>query len=151
MISLERFHIVREQRQQNPHPQPAVEESVDLTSEWLHQPDNWDLQAFIAHAGKYLMQKNGSIDMADQHLLVMLAAQIEIYVESVLKLRTEGLVIAFNGGITLGPNPCIAIADRSLHRIIQLMKELELSPKSRNGYQSKCASSPELLNFLNGP
>jgi phage terminase small subunit len=81
----------------------------------------------------------------------MLASQIEIYVESILKLRSDGLVIAFNGGMTMGPNPYMAIADRALYRSVQVMKELELSPKSRDGYQSTRQLSPELQSLLDGP
>ena len=81
----------------------------------------------------------------------MLASQIDIYVESVLKLRSEGLVVTFNGGVTLGPNPYMAIADRALYRSLQVMKELELSPKARDGYQSSRQISPDLQCLLDGP
>jgi phage terminase small subunit len=81
----------------------------------------------------------------------MLASQIEIYVQSISKLRSDGLVTAFNGGMTMGPNPYMAIADRALCRSVQVMKELELSPKSRDGYQSTRQLSPEILSLLDGP
>ena len=81
----------------------------------------------------------------------MLASQIEIYVESILKLREDGLVMAFNGGVTVGPNPHMAIADKALYRSLQVMKELELSPKSRDGYRSIRQISPDIASLLNGP
>lgn len=151
MRHLEGLNIVREQVQQNIQPLQLSEEPADPTSEWLDKPELWNKQTFVVYASKYLSLKNGGIDIADKHLLNMLASQIDIYVESILKLSTDGLVMTFNGGITVGPNPCMAIADKSLHRIIQLMKELELSPKSRDGYLSERRASPELLKFLNGP
>ncbi len=124
---------------------------TDPTSDWLEHPERWDRTVFISCASNYLGQKNGGIDMADAHLLSMLASQIEIYVESILKLRAEGLVMTFNGGVTIGPNPHMAIADRALYRSLQVMKELELSPKSRDGYKSTSQISPELKSLLEGP
>jgi phage terminase small subunit len=51
----------------------------------------------------------------------------------------------------MGPNPHMTIADKALNRIVQIMKELELSPKSRSGYRSNYEMSPELKRFLEGP
>lgn len=147
----EGLHIAHERVQQHCQPSELSEQPADPTSDWLSKPELWDKQTFFVYASKYLSLKNGGIDISDKHLLNMLASQIEIYVESILKLRTDGLVMTFNGGVTVGPNPCMAITDKSLHRIIQLMKELELSPKSRDGYLSERRTSPELLKFLNGP
>lgn len=151
MGHLEGLSIVNEQIPQNIQPAQISEEPADPTSEWLNKPEIWNKQTFVLYASKYLTLKNGGIDIADKHLLNMLASQIEIYVESILKLRNDGLMMTFNGGVTVGPNPCMAIADKSLNRIIQLMKELELSPKSRDGYLSTRRTSAEMLKFLSGP
>ena len=151
MKSLEELHIFREQRQQTLQPASLAEDPADPTAEWLEHPEKWERQFFITSVSRYLSQKNGSVDIADEHLLNMLASQIEIYVQSILKLRNDGLVITFNGGVTVGPNPCVAIADKALHRIVQVMKELEISPKARDGYRSVQRCSPELLSLLNGP
>lgn len=151
MKSLGDFHIVHERRQVNPHTESVNEDADDFTSEWLDHPDRWDRQSFIACATVYLQQKNGGVDFADKHLLSMLASQIEVYVQSILNLRVQGLTMNFNGGVTVGPNPCMAIADKALYRIVQVMKELELSPRSRDGYQSRQRISPELRSLLNGP
>lgn len=145
------LHIVHEHRDRKRHQHNIQEQLDDPVSDWLEYPERWDRQAFVSSASSYMHRKNGRVDIADGHLLGMLASQIEIYVQSVLKLRAEGLVVAFNGGMTLGPNPYIAIADKALHRILQVMKELELSPKSRDGYQSNQRGSPELRSLLDGP
>ena len=147
----ENLHIVRG-RSDKPQKRNEVPEQVpDPTSDWLEHPERWDRAAFISLAARYLREKNGGIDTADSHLLSMLASQIEIYVESILKLRADGLVMAFNGGVTVGPNPHMAIADRALYRSLQVMKELELSPKSRDGYRSVRQISPDIASLLNGP
>lgn len=145
------FHIVRDRSDKQSERDVSPEQVADPTSVWLEHPERWDRAVFIAHATSYLRQKNGSIDTADGHLLSMLASQIDIYVESILKLRSEGLVVAFNGGVTMGPNPYMAIADRALYRSVQIMKELELSPKARDGYQSSRQISPELRSLFDGP
>lgn len=143
--------IVRERTDRGSQPDAQPERMTDPTSDWLKHPETWDRAVFIDHATSYLRQKNGSVDTADGHLLSMLASQIDIYVESILKLRSEGLVVNFNGGVTMGPNPYMAIADRALYRSLQVMKELELSPKAREGYQSNRQISPAVRSLLDGP
>ncbi len=147
------LHIVREPpREKDGHDSFIHSKSgVDQTSDWIDRPEKWDRTMFITNASNYLQKKNGGLDTADRHLLSMLASQIDIYVESILKLRSDGLVMAYNGGMTMGPNPYMAIADRALYRSVQVMKELELSPKSRDGYLSTRQLSPELQSLLDGP
>jgi len=145
------LHIVRGRSETRGKQKGLPDRVEDPTSDWLEHPERWDRAVFIAHAASYLRQKNGGIDTADGHLLSMLASQIDIYVESILKLRTEGLVMAFNGGVTVGPNPYMAIADRALYRSVQVMKELELSPKAREGYQSTPQLSDAVRSLLDGP
>ena len=145
------LHIVRERVEKRTQLDVQPERVSDTTSDWLNHPETWDRVVFIDHATSYLRQKNGSVDTADGHLLSMLASQIDIYVESILKLRSEGLVVNFNGGVTVGPNPYMAIADRALYRSLQVMKELELSPKAREGYQSKQEIPPAIRSLLDGP
>jgi P27 family predicted phage terminase small subunit len=119
--------------------------------DWFNQPELWSKDDFLAKTQNYLLKKNGVLDLADQQLLAILASQIEVYISSLDDLKKSGLVINFNNGVTVGPNPHINIADKALNRIIQIMKELELSPKARSGYRSNYEMSPELKRFLDGP
>jgi P27 family predicted phage terminase small subunit len=119
--------------------------------DWVNQQELWSKDDFLVKTQNYLFKKNGVIDFADQQLLAMLASQIEVYISSVKDLNKSGLVITFNNGVTVGPNPHINIADKALNRIVQIMKELELSPKARSGYRSNCEVSSELKMFLEGP
>ena len=118
---------------------------------WVIQPELWSKDDFFTKTQNYLFKKNGVLDLADQQLLTMLVSQIEIYISSVQDLKKSGLVINFNNGVTVGPNPHINISDKALNRIVQIMKELELSPKARAGYRSNYEMSPELKLFLEGP
>jgi len=119
--------------------------------DWFSQPELWSKDDFLTKTRNYLFKKNGVLDLADQQLLSILVSQIEIYISSVQDLKKSGLVINFNNGVTVGPNPHINIADKALNRIVQIMKELELSPKSRAGYRSNYEMSSEMKRFLEGP
>jgi P27 family predicted phage terminase small subunit len=129
----------------------TFEADESLMPTWLDEPDSWNRDDFLEKTKSYLFKKNGVLDTADMQLVGMLASQIEIYVSSVKELKSSGLVINFNNGVTMGPNPHMTIADKALNRVVQIMKELELSPKSRSGYRSNYEMSPELKRFLEGP
>jgi P27 family predicted phage terminase small subunit len=119
--------------------------------DWFNKPELWSKDDFLTKTQNYLFKKNGVLDLADQQLLAMLASQIEVYISSVKDLKSSGLVINFNNGVTVGPNPHLNIADKALNRIVQIMKELELSPKARAGYRSNYEMSLEMKRFLEGP
>jgi P27 family predicted phage terminase small subunit len=125
--------------------------TANLMPNYLGNPDEWDKAAFFESTKQFLLKKNGVLDIADIQLIEMLASQIEIYFASVCELKTAGLIINFNNGVTLGPNPYMNIADKALNRIVQVMKELELSPKARAGYRSNYEISPELKRLIEGP
>lgn len=120
-------------------------------AKWLANLDDWNRDEFLSDTNAYLSRKNGSIDIAEVQLQGILVTQIEVYIKCVKALQVEGLIIEFNNGVTVGPNPHITIADRALNRILQLMKELELSPKARVGYRSNDRGSPEFKAWLKGP
>ena len=129
----------------------TIEADELLMPKWLDEPESWNRDDFLEKTKSYLFKKNGVLDIADMQLVGMLASQIDIYVSSVTELKISGLVINFNNGVTVGPNPHMTIADKALNRVVQIMKELELSPKSRSGYRSNYEMSPELKRFLEGP
>lgn len=126
-------------------------QDLPRTPSWLNDLNVWDQDHFLEESKQFLLKKNGVIDEADVQLLAILVTQINLYIASIREINISGSVIAFNNGITLGPNPHMTVADKSLNRIIQLMKELELSPKSKDGFRSNSSPSEELLNFLAGP
>lgn len=129
----------------------CYEQEAKPWPDWITNPECWNRQEFIACVSAYLHHKNGDIAIADGHLLGILAAQIDMYVECIMKIRKEGLVTTFNAGMTSGPNPCVTIADKALYRCVQIMKELELSPKSRTGYSASYQRSKKLQRLLDGP
>lgn len=118
---------------------------------WISDIECWDQNKFLTSAKEFLLKKNKVIDAADMQLLAILSSQIGLYVSSIKAINKEGSVIAFNNGLTMGPNPHITIADKSLNRIIQLMKELELTPKGKDGFKSNVDFTEEYLSFMAGP
>ena len=119
--------------------------------EWMSGIDAWDEDKFLCSVKKFLLTKNKVVDESDVQLLAMLSTQIGLYVNSIKAISREGAVITFNKGATLGPNPHISIADKSLNRILQLMKELELTPRSKEGFKSNVEFTSEFLTFMAGP
>lgn len=128
---------------------PKVEKTFN--PKWLINIDDWNRDDFLADANSYLLNKNGAIGVGEMHLLGILVTQLEIYIECINGVQVDGLIISFNNGVTLGPNPHLTVADKALNRIVQLMKELELSPKARDGYRLHDGYSPEFREWLKGP
>jgi phage terminase small subunit len=96
-----------------------------------------------------LYQVYGIGSAQDRHTLIMLADQLQIYVNARQEMLTGELVVYTNGGKTAAPNPHIAIANNAVIHAIKLMNELGLTPKSRlatNKTQDK-----KINDFLSGP
>ena len=89
--------------------------------------------------------------MADLQLVGMPASQIDICVKSIDQLESQGLVINFNNEVTMGPNLYMTIADKAPNRSIQIMRELELSPKARAGRATFIEFWSEMKRFLEDP
>jgi phage terminase small subunit len=129
----------------------VISPSIPDDPDWMSGIDAWDEDRFLASAKKFLLAKNKVVDASDVQLLAMLSTQIGLYVNSIIAINREGAVIAFNKGVTLGPNPHISIADKALNRVLQLMKELELTPRSKEGFKSNVEFTDEFLSFMAGP
>ena len=80
----------------------------------------------------------------------MLANQIEIYIQCMQGIAKDGIIMEFNAGQTLGTNPYLTAGDKALAKIITLMNELGLTPKSRMASTSK-QEAGKYQNLLNGP
>ena len=119
-------------------------------AEWLANPDAWDRTRFIEETADFLFEVYGIGNEQDRHTLAMLADHIDTYVLCVKALREEGLVADYNDGKTIGPNPHIAIRNKTLSLIIQLMNELGLTPRSRLA-SPKPNEDTAVAKFLKGP
>jgi len=132
--------VCSKQKQLHP-PRPSQE----LTFHWLSDPDKWDKDQFSNDMGTFIEQTQGANAYPNMVLIGMLSHQIELYVECSRQLALKGLVADYNKGVTIGPSLYFSMADKALNRVVQIMKELGITPSHRIGKVS--STSPEALEF----
>lgn len=118
-------------------------------AEWMESPDDWDEKRFVEETSDFLWDVYSIGSDQHRHLLQMLADQISIYVKCKKGIKQNGIVTTFNNGKTVGANPYVSVMKDALNKIIVLMNELGLTPKSqfdRNG----SASDDSYKNLLDG-
>jgi phage terminase small subunit len=142
------FHIVHSTPKKR---RPIVAPKV-LTSDWLTSPEAWEKEKFSSNIVEFIEQTQGLNAYPDMVLIGMLAHQIDLYVECSRQLAQKGLVADYNKGVTSGPSLYFSMADKALNRILQIMKELGLTPGHRVGVvRSTTPEALELEAFLAGP
>ena len=119
--------------------------SQELTFDWLSDPDKWDKDQFSNHMVSFIEQTQGVNAYPNIVLIGMLSHQIELYVECARQLVLKGLVADYNKGATIGPSLHFSMADKALNRVMQIMKELGITPSHRIGKVR--SRSPEALEF----
>lgn len=118
---------------------------------YLSKFENFSETDFFELNRQMLLEKYGYENDVQLQLLAMLAKQVSLYTQSMRDLRMSGTVITFNNGVTLGPNPHISIADKSLNRIIQILKELRLIETEKVDVDLGSERSFCVNKFLKGP
>jgi P27 family predicted phage terminase small subunit len=134
------------------HKGTSLPEAVKLrvpVAEWLDNPDAWDKAAFVEETSAFLWDTYGIGSRQDRHVLAMLADQIDTYIECNRRLKGESIVVSVNGGSSLGTHPLITIRDKTIVKIISLMNEMGLTPRSR--LTAKKEDGKPLAGFLKGP
>ncbi len=102
------------------------------------------------YVSDYLYREYGLTDVTFQHLIAILATEIETYGICQKRIKEDGVLVFYNGGKTQGANPHLAILHRSTKNIMRIMRELGMTPKSR--LPSKHFPKPpsqNLINFFN--
>ena len=112
---------------------------------WLTNPDKWDKDEFVADIIKFVEQTQGINTYPNLVLIGLLANQIDIYFKCSQEITKSGLVEFYNKGATSGPSLHFSMADKALNRIVQLMKELGLTPSHRVGVIK--STNPEALEL----
>ena len=142
------FHIVRS----NPKKQRQVIVPKVLTCDWLTSPEAWEKEKFSSNIVQFIEQTQGLNAYPDMVLIGMLTHQIDLYVECSRQIAEKGLVADYNKGVTSGPSLYFSMADKALNRILQIMKELGLTPGHRVGVvKSVTKESLAMEAFLAGP
>lgn len=118
-------------------------------ADWLDEPDKWDKAKFIQETSDFLWEVYGIGSDQDKHILAALATQLDIYVRCWRELQHADIVVSYNNGATVGPNPYFTAGDRALSRAVVLMNELGLTPKGR--LASKTQEGGKYAKLLSGP
>lgn len=114
---------------------------------WLEKPESWDKNAFALQVKKAMLDAYGLDVQFDEHIITMLADQMDTYVKAAKNLLTEDLVeFAQNGARMANPNQ--KIRDAALAKIMQLLTMLGLVP---NGRPKKSSAPTEIDELLEGP
>jgi phage terminase small subunit len=128
-----------------------IQYTRNFISDYLFNLEEFNQEYFFELNKKEIFEKNGEVGWIDHQLLVLLTTQAQLYIDSMKDLKESGTIITFNNGVTVGPNPHVSIADKALSRIIQLLKELQLTPITRGIRTEKDSRSEYLVKFLQGP
>lgn len=119
-------------------------------AEWASQPELFSKQRFVEETAQYLYEVYGIGTEQDRHTLMMLADQLQTYIDARAQQDKHPLVVKINNGKTLAPNPFISVANEAMKNCIKIMNELGLTPKSRLAAGKMEDESP-LMQFLKGP
>ena len=123
-----------------------------LNCNWLTSPEAWEKEKFSNNIVEFIEQTQGLNAYPDMVLIGLLTHQIDLYVECSRQIAEKGLVADYNKGVTSGPSLYFSMADKALNRILQIMKELGLTPGHRVGVvKAVTKESLEMEAFLAGP
>ena len=123
-----------------------------LNCNWLTSPEAWEKEKFSNNIVEFIEQTQGLNAYPDMVLIGLLTHQIDLYVECSRQIAVNGLVADYNKGVTTGPSLYFSMADKALNRILQIMKELGLTPGHRVGVvKAVTKESLEMEAFLAGP
>ena len=119
-------------------------------AEWLDNPQAWNKQKFVLETADFLYLTYGIGNDQDKHTITMLADQMDLYIQCNKGIAEQGIISEYNDGKTVGPNPHVAIREKTLAKIILLMNELGLTPRSRLS-SGKVEENSSVAKFLRGP
>ena len=137
-------------RKNNPTLLPVSIRKRIPKAEWSSNPDAWNKDKFIEETSNFLFEVYGIGNDQDKHLLEMLADHIDTYVNATRSIKSNTLIIQFNNNQTVGANPMLSVRDKATGRIIQLMNELGLTPRSRLSAGKMDDDSP-IAQLMRGP
>ena len=118
---------------------------------WLAEPDSWNKEKFSREIVLFIEQTQGVNAFPNLILIGMLAQQIDIYVQCTRQIATGGLIEVYNKGATSGPSLYFSMSDKAINRIVQLMKELGLTPAHLVGQvRTDTKEALEFEEFMSG-
>jgi P27 family predicted phage terminase small subunit len=119
-------------------------------AEWANNPESFTREKFVKETAEYLFSVYGIGSDQDRHTLMMLADQLQLYIEARAAIAKHPLIVETNAGKTFAPNPYVSLANKAMDNAIKLMSELGLTPKSRLA-ANKLDDNTKINDFLKGP
>ncbi len=119
-------------------------------AEWADDPTLFSRQRFVRETADYLYTVYGIGSDQDRHTLMMLADQVQLYIDARKEQAKHPLVVKTNGGKTHAPNPYISLANKAMENAVKLMNEMGLTPRSRLA-ANKLEDGSKMGEFLSGP
>ena len=119
-------------------------------AEWAKDTSMFTKERFVKETADYLYDVYGLGTDQDKHIMMMLADQIEMYIEARKKQEGMPLVVTTNGGKTYQSNPFITIANKAMDNAVKLMGELGLTPRTRLTADKVKQPEEGIGSFLNG-
>ena len=116
---------------------------------WSISYDDWDKAKYRDETAQEILDLYGVLSNHDRHIIALLAEQMDCYMECTRLVSEQGITYAYNGGKTMGPSPAFQMRLKSLEAATNLMKELNLTLKSRGDRKPK--DSVDIEAFLKGP
>jgi phage terminase small subunit len=117
---------------------------------WLDNPHLFDKRQFIKETSDFLYEMYGIGSDQEQHLLSMLALQIETFIKCQEIVDKSQIIIKFNNGSNYGANPAIIQRDRAYKLIISGMNELGLTPSGRLIKRPENTSNTSIGKLMRG-
>lgn len=117
--------VVRKMNKENPNLRNTV------ISKWFINYSEWDKYKFCDEINDYMFNNVPESSESDRHLIAMLAESVATYIQCVIAIKEEGLVIHDQHGNIIGKSPYVKVMHTQLSLIIKIMRELKLLPKDR--------------------
>jgi hypothetical protein len=102
-----------------------------VIDKWLIDYSKWDKDKFFDSISDYMFHNVPKSHETDGHLIAMLTETMATYIQCVIAIKSEGLVIYNQHGNIIGKSPCVKVMHTQLALIVKIMRELKLLPKDR--------------------
>lgn len=117
------------------------------TAEWLDKPESFSRSQFIDETSLFIEQVYGVESMSYQYLVILLADQMQTYIDATIGFRESGCAIVANDK----PSVWLTMRSTATQNIIRLMREAGLTPASRLPLSTPQQSVNNIFNLLPFP
>ena len=116
-------------------------------AEWLDNPESFCRMQFIEETSLFIEKVYGFEPMSYQYLVILLADQMQFYIDASIGFRKSGYAIVVNDK----PSVWLTMRNTATQNIIRLMREAGLTPASRLPSTTPQASPSGIYDLLPFP